>query len=193
MPSRRPRLFPLGALLLVAAVAAAAHAQLATIEARAGVVPAVGRYADALGTGQTLGVGASLRFTPTLAVRLDAEANSGFDGGAASPDLYTYLIGLETQLAPARGLRAAPLQLTASLSGGATQLRYGSAAGAADVFRPSVGAGLRLTAELTRTFGLFGGASAVATLLDDASPVGGALGGQTLVTVPIVAGLRVRF
>ena len=177
---------------LVGAGPAAARAQFATLEARAGVVPTVGRYASTLGTGQTIGVGASLRFTPTLAVRLDADALTGFDGGTARPDLYTFLLGLETQLAPARGLRAAPLQLSATLGGGATQLRYG--AGDATVVRPSVAAGLRVTAELTRTFGLFAGGSAVATLLDDASPLGGATdGGRALVSVPVVGGLRVRF
>ena len=189
----RPRWSPaaLGALLVVAAPALA-RAQFATLEARAGVAPTVGRYAGALGTGQTIGVGASLRFTPTLAVRLDADAQTGYDGGAASPDLYTFLLGLETQLAPARGLRAAPLQLSATLGGGATQLRSGG--GAAAQLRPSVAAGVRLTAELTRTLGLFAGGSAVATLLDAAPTLGGSAdGGRTLVTVPIVAGARVRF
>ena len=193
MSSRRPRLFLVAGAVALAAAPAAARAQFATLEARAGVVPAVGRYAAALGTGQTIGVGASLRFTPTLAVRLDAEANTGVDGGAASPDLYSYMLGLESQLAPARGLRAAPLSLTATLSGGATQLRYGAGA-AANTLRPAVGAGIRLTTELTRTFGLFAGASALATLLDYATTATGALtGGGTLVTVPVVAGVRVRF
>ncbi len=206
MPIRSARLFlTLGAFVLAAAPDAA-RAQFATLEARAGVVPAVGTYGDALGTGQTIGVGASVRFTPTLAVRLDADAHTGFDGGRASPDLYSYMVGLETQLAPARGLRRAPLQLSATLSGGVTQLRYGAYDGAPGVrvaaeneLRPAVAAGLRLTAELTRTLGVFAGASATATLLGSGSADVAAArnsplaDGGTLVTVPIVAGLRVRF
>jgi hypothetical protein len=200
----------LGALVLAAAPGAA-HAQFATLEARAGVVRAVGKYADALGTGQTLGVGASMRFTPTLSVRLDADASTGFENDPATPDLYSYMLGLETQLLPTRGLRRAPLQLTATLSGGATQLRYGAydsptAPGvriaASDEFRPSIGAGLRLTAEPSRNLGIFVGASAVGTLLGGAQSTPdvavGAVSrplsdGGTLVTVPLVAGLRIRF
>lgn len=208
MPTRLSRPVLILGALAVAATPGAAAAQFATVEARAGVVPTAGEYADALGTGQTLGVGASMRVTPTLSVRLDADAGSGFlDDAAGDLSIYTYMLGLETQLLPTRGLRRAPLQLSATLSGGATQTRYrppaagtaGAAGARQNDLHPAVAVGLRLTAELSRTLGIFGGATATATLLGDED--GGAAsaartplaGGGTLVTVPIVAGVRFRF
>ena len=202
MPTRFSRLAPILGAVALAATPAAARAQFATLEARAGMVPTVGEYADAVGVGQTLGVGASMRFTPTLSVRLDADAGSGFLDAAGDLSIYSYMLGLETQLLPARGLRRTPLQLAATLSGGATQTRYrppfeGEAGARQNDFHPAVAAGLRLIAELSPNLGLFGGASATATLLGDED--GGAAGtnplagGGTLVTVPIVAGVRFRF
>ena len=212
MLTRRPRLLP-GALTLVALLApAAARAQFVTVEARAGAVRAVGEYADALGSGQTIGVGISSRFTPTLSLRLDADANTGFENGPASPDLYSYMVGLETQLVPSRlsRVRPTPVQITAVLSGGVSQLRYGAYTdpgaplvryGAETRLEPAVGAGLRVTASLTRTLALFGGASATATLLGGAQSAPDVVGarrspladGGTLVTVPVVAGVRIGF
>ena len=205
MPTRFSRL-ALTLAALAAAAPAAAHAQFATLEARAGMVPTVGEYADALGVGQTLGVGASMRFTPTLSVRLDADAATGFIEEPGDLSIYSYMLGLETQLLPTRGLRRAPLALSATLGGGATQIRYRAplAAGGAretqnDV-HPAVSAGLRLTAELSRNLGIFAGASAAATLLgdddSDATPFtqpSPLAGGGTLVTTPLVAGVRIRF
>jgi hypothetical protein len=218
MPTRRPsfRNGPhavalaaiLGAIVGTSLAPAPAHAQFATVEARAGVARATGSYADALGTGQTIGVGLGMRFTPTLGFRIDADANTGFEGGAASPDLYTYMLGLETELAPARGLRPAPLRLTASLSGGASQFRYRGYAdplnstlryAGENEWRPAVAAGVRLTAELTRTLGIFGGAAANATLLGGRERDGTTVRPDrldddgVLVTIPLVAGLRIRF
>ena len=201
MASRRSRCLPGVAILAALAVApAAAHAQFVTVEARAGVVTGAGKYADALEVGQTLGVGLSTRYTPSLSLRLDADAATGFFGGPDTPDIYSYMLGLESDLVPSRSRVRTPLQLTATLQGGVTQLHYGSTAAfdAENRFRPAVGAGLRLTANLTRTLGIFGGASATATFL------GGERGtlatqrspldeGGTLVTIPIVAGVRVRF
>jgi len=187
-----------GVLSLATVLApAVARGQFVTVEARAGVVSAVGKYADAVGVGQTIGVGLSSRFAPTLSVRLDADANSQLDGegGFGSLDVYTYSLGLETQLVPARARRYSPVQLTATLSGGASQLRDASG----NEWRPMVGAGLRLTGNVSRSFGVFGGASVAATLLGggegspDAAAGSPVNGGGTLLTVPLVAGVRIGF
>lgn len=201
---RRPTLL---AAIALAAAPAAAHAQFATLEARAGVVPVVGEQGDGLGTGQTLGVGASMRFTPTLSVRVDADAASNFADDPADLSIYSYMLGLETQLLPTRGLRRAPLALSATLGGGATQIRYraplttGGASATQNDLHPAVAVGLRLTAELSRNLGLFAGASASATLLgdDDAGSAASFVqpypfaDGGTLVTTPLAAGVRIRF
>lgn len=202
MPTPWSRLFlaGAGALALAGTLApAAARAQFVTVEVRAGVVPTVGKYADAVGVGQTIGVGLSSRFAPTLSVRLDADASNQLDGddGPGTLDLYTYTIGLETQLVPQRVRRYSPVQLSATLGGGASQLRGPSG----NDWRPAVAAGLRLTANVTRSLGVFAGATASATLLGgaqgSADVVGGERaplnGGGTLVTVPLVAGVRIGF
>ena len=193
-PLSSPPVLAVAALTFATAVApAVARAQFVTVEVRAGVVRPVGEYVN-LGLGQTIGVGLASRFAPTLSVRLDADANTQLDSfdGPGTLDLYTYTLGLETQLAPGRARRYSPLQLTATLSGGASQLRYDSG----NEWHPTVGAGLRLTINPTRTLGVFAGASAAATLLgarNDQLGLRTTDAGGTLVAVPIVAGLRITF
>lgn len=206
MPTPRQRRLLVLGLLAVAASPVAARAQFATLEARAGVVPVAGSYADALRNGQTIGVGASMRFTPTLSVRLDADAANDFADDPADLSIYSYMLGLETQLIPTRGLRRAPLALSATLSGGASQIRYraplagGGASETQNSMHPTVALGLRLTAELSRNLGIFAAASAGATLLGDDDGEGTRFtqpyplaDGGTLVTTPLVAGVRIRF
>lgn len=196
----------LSAVTLAPLAPATAGAQLLTLETRAGMSPVVRKYGSALGSGYSFGVGAGLRVGPTLVMRLDGDVSSGYGGtGSTSPDIYTAMVGLATELLPARDTRA-PVHLDAIVSGGLAQIRFNGEslnpvntianADARSTFRPMVGAGVRLGVDVTRNMGVFGGATLNAIVLgryNDKPEAWLGDGGGFLMSLPIVAGLRIGF
>jgi hypothetical protein len=192
----RPARLALAAALALLAAPAAARAQFATIEARAGAAPVVGGYRDALGTGQLIGVGASVRVTPTLSVRADADAVPGWTGAAHAGPLQ--LPARASRRSSPPGARAPAARPCSSPRRSTAASRSSASAAprrdARNEFRPPVSAGLGSSPSSPARSASSPAPSAGATLLSDDAAAGRcrARRRRTLVVVPVVAGVRIQ-